>query len=510
MTTVECLNDSLQTAVNQALLSLPPLPSLIRYHDDFADLNHSIKDMANHDFITVNYDGKRSQIKFNGFGCIAPIIKRVVADWFVRNDLHTVISFAHNLASYVKGNGLEPLVTLVVAPIFEARTHWNVVVKAKATPHQATALRGMLHSLCNLSVGHWGPESASIIRGLKGPKVDLLKVVRTGECFLPLDHQTAIIEYLDETSALLDKSAASVDSTTLWNACILIVAYQYAFRPGQIARIEVVDVRVFSTGAVHLAVIAAKQHDAKKRTRVTRRIKREWAPLFVELLQRRKHDNNIPINPNAPDRLLFKLIPDQIGRRLTELCTALTGDAWTPTDLRHTAAQRLADAGVPHIALSEFMVHANYRTANVYFDTSPTQAQRINQALAISPIYANVVKIARTRTIDKDVLLRLPADQQIGGAPHGIPIAGIGGCEVGQSVCSKNPVLSCYTCRRFMPLKDTDIHERVLDDLRPVVVEFAASSRNSEQSPAFVQLRTTLDAVRRVVETLKAKKEQEE
>ncbi|HIE08596.1 MAG TPA: hypothetical protein EYP65_01970 [Armatimonadetes bacterium] len=53
------------------------------------------------------------------------------------------------------------------------------------------------------------------------------------------------------------------------------------------------------------------------------------------------------------------------------------------------------------LALTEFMVHASYRTANIYFDTSPTQAQRVNQAMAISPIYANVAKIARTRIIDK-------------------------------------------------------------------------------------------------------------
>jgi hypothetical protein len=51
--------------------------------------------------------------------------------------------------------------------------------------------------------------------------------------------------------------------------------------------------------------------------------------------------------------------------------------------------------GVPHIALSEFMVHAGVRTASVYFDKSPTQAQRVNPAMAISRIYANVAKIAR-------------------------------------------------------------------------------------------------------------------
>jgi hypothetical protein len=55
-----------------------------------------------------------------------------------------------------------------------------------------------------------------------------------------------------------------------------------------------------------------------------------------------------------------------------------------------------------------------------------------------------------------------------------------------------------------MPVRDPNIHERVLEDLRPVVQDFAASSRSNEQSPAFVQLRTTLDGVRRVVEGLKA------
>ncbi|MDW4761794.1 hypothetical protein NQ353_28210, partial [Escherichia coli] len=81
-------------------------------------------------------------------------------------------------------------------------------------------------------------------------------------------------------------------------------------------RIEVADVRVFSTGAVHLAVIAAKQRDQKKRTRVTRRIKREWSPLFTELLDRRESED-LGANPEAPERLLFRLTPDEIGEVLT-------------------------------------------------------------------------------------------------------------------------------------------------------------------------------------------------
>ncbi|RUW64553.1 tyrosine-type recombinase/integrase, partial [Mesorhizobium sp. M4B.F.Ca.ET.049.02.1.2] len=193
-----------------------------------------------------------------------------------------------------------------------------------------------------------------------------------------------------------------------------------------------------------------------------------------------------------------------VRRAVMELTEELTGEAWSPTDLRHTAAQRFADGGISHLGLTEFMGHTSDRIANVYFDTSPAQAQRINEALAISPIYSNVARVAKTKTIDKAMLLGLPADQQIGAVPHGVPIAGIGGCSLGQSLCMKNPVLACYTCSRFMPLGEPDIHEEVLENLRPVVTEFAAASRNNQQSPAYAQLKGTLDAVRRVVEELKA------
>ncbi|WP_259664904.1 site-specific integrase [Rhizobium bangladeshense] len=60
----------------------------------------------------------------------------------------------------------------------------------------------------------------------------------------------------------------------------------------------------------------------------------------------------------------------------------MTGEAWSPTDLRHTAAQRLADGGISHAGLSEFMGHSSDRVANVYFDASPPQAKRIHPSKA--------------------------------------------------------------------------------------------------------------------------------
>jgi integrase len=395
-----------------------------------------------------------------------------------------------------------------VSQPFDARSHWNTFVLAEVTARESYSLRAILHSLCRLNIAYWTPTAASIIRALKSPKVDKYRVVRVGDCFLPLGHQSLIVDHIDAMCAALSNDPQSIDNEALRDVCILVTSYQYAFRPGQIARIETADVRLFSTGAVHVVVTRIKQKDNRKRIRETRRIKREWGPLFNEFVKRRDA-GRVPIKEGVPPRLLFGLTPSAVSRVILELTSDLTGEAWSPTDLRHTAAQRLADGGISHVGLSEFMGHSSDRVANVYFDASPPQAKRINDALAISPIYKNIAKIAATKTIDKEMLLGLPAEKQIGGVPHGIPIAGIGGCNLGQNLCMKNPVVACYTCTQFMPLNDPEIHQEVVESLRPVVTEFAAASRNNQQSPAYAQLKSTLDAARRIAEELKSDGEDE-
>ncbi|MDP0731447.1 hypothetical protein, partial [Klebsiella pneumoniae] len=63
-------------------------------------------------------------------------------------------------------------------------------------------------------------------------------------------------------------------------------------------------------------------------------------------------------------QLYFCMTPTQVSVAIGNLTKLLTGERWVATDLRHTAAQRLADAGVSHISLSDFMTHATTLTAN--------------------------------------------------------------------------------------------------------------------------------------------------
>ena len=351
-------------------------------------------------------------------------------------------------------------------------------------------------TLCNLSLGSWRPDLRDYVSKLPAPKQDAYRAVRTGDCFVPLDRQSLIIDHFDELATLAAAAPERIGTEELRDAFALAVIHQHAFRPGQVARVRSADVRTFASGAVHLSVVLSKKRTVQDRARVTRRMKREWCPLFVEFARRRRLMSEMP--PGVAPDAFFGLTPDGVSDAVGRLAARLTGGAWTATDLRHTAAQRQVDAGVSHLSLSEFMGHSSLHTANVYFDTSPTQAQRVNQALGLSPIYSAVAEVACTRAIDKAALLRLPADNQVGGAPHGISIAGIGGCAVGQSLCAKNPVLGCYTCRRFMPLADASVHQSVVESLRPVVLEFAGASRGNGQSPAYTQLRRTIEAALKV------------
>ena len=179
---------------------------------------------------------------------------------------------------------------------------------------------------------------------------------------------------------------------------------------------------------------------------------------------------------------------------------SILGWSRSATELRHTAAQRLVDSGATQEELAAFMGHTELDSGLVYYRASASQCELVNKALAISPIYKKVVEIARGRFISRAELAELKGDQQIGGAPHGILITGIGGCSSGQPQCPFNPVTSCYTCRKFMPVRDAGVHEQVLAEFRKIVTFFYQSSHGDSSSPAYLQLRRTLTEIEALID----------
>ncbi|MBA4078080.1 MAG: site-specific integrase [Cyanobacteria bacterium PR.023] len=474
--------------------ALPLLPKLIRYFDDFEDKLQSIRNLHEDEW-TVFVDGKKISLKFTLVPDNARIVlKHIALDMFTRLDPTSVCLFLSQLLRRP-----HPLIIAIQAMPSAFRIYWDQQVLSWSHI-EALALRVAVHSLCRLGVGRWEQELRSFVSSLPSPKLDIYKSVRQQECFLPMSHQSLIIDYLDELTFQV-KSTTAHDVTRLRAACLLILCHQFGFRPGQIARIRTSDIRTYSSEVFHFAIPLGKQRGSEKMRLITRRIKADWAPIFLAYVDAVLQAG---INSKTPAHLFFRMTPSEVSLSIIDLAEKITGERWTPTDFRHSAAQRLADAGISHVSLSEFMGHTTTQVATVYYDASPAQAQLINQALALSPIYANVATVAKTQFIDKVALLKLPQSHHIGGVPHGIPIAGIGGCSMGQSICTKNPVLSCYTCRKFLPLSDAEIHESVVASLQPVVIQFAQASRHHEETPAYTQLRRMLESASQVVTDIRS------
>ena len=401
-------------------------------------------------------------------------------------------SSVSGLASSVAG-----IVTLLEVAPTEIRSFWAEFF-ARDLPIEAYACaKSILRLLCKYRLNQWTDSYQGVVSALPLPFKDKYAVVRSGEAFLSLDDEAAVVRFLDEAAVEAEKSLLSLEGVQ--DAGMLLCAYQFAMRPIQIAMLTFRDMKVRREdvgmlASVHITFRMAKQRSSSAAKPLLRRVKLEWAPLFVEI------DRHFQASgEDAGVRVFGAISANEASRRISSLLRDLLELDATAVNLRHTAAQRLVDAGASQEELAEFLGHSDVTTALVYYETSASQAERVNKALGISEIYQRVARIAHDRFIGPEELAHLKESQQIGGAPHGIPIAGIGGCTSGQAACPYNPILSCYGCRKFMPIQDVQMHSRVLADFRGLARFFHDSSRGDTVSPAYLQLERTIAEVQAVV-----------
>ncbi|MYN16747.1 site-specific integrase [Rugamonas sp. FT107W] len=364
-----------------------------------------------------------------------------------------------------------------------------------------TLAKNVLYLLCIYRWNGWSSEYRTFLSTtLALPAVNKYAGVRSGDVFLSADEEALIVRHLDEIAQKI-KGGAHVPYSSAADAGMLICAYQFAMRPVQIAMLDVRRVRIWQDGidadlTVHVTFHMAKQRGKETRIPLTRRVKREWACIFVYL------QSALDCIAASPSPKFFQANSSaEVGQRIATLVRSLigTGELGTATDLRHTAAQRLVDAGASHEELAEFLGHAQTNTGLIYYATSASHAERVNRALGASTIYRQVAKIAHDRFISPDELAALKEEQQIAAVPHGVSISGIGGCKSGQPSCPYNPITSCYGCRKFMPTTDLNLHRQVLIDMRDVVLLFERSSRGDLKSPAYMQLQRTIAEIQTVI-----------
>ncbi len=490
-------------ALKDVLLELSPLPSVVKYFDDYSGKARSFRPTEESEVWAIDADGTRQLVHWTNFPSESEYFAKCWLNWALATyDVTTVKNYAY----YAQRNGwrLNQILSLFKKSPMEVKALWtSFFVPVAKDSTELAWLKSLLRFLCEERVSPWSPEHVPQIAkwsyGSFG-RPDRFSSVRNGDAILSLAEERKIVEYFDSINAKHGEIAKSLELDDLRAACLLYWSYQHAFRPIQIASQNLEDTiwinsRSDSVPILQATFFQAKQRKSGKALTIRRSVKREWVwmfSIFIEL--RREHPDSICTEADRPNSL-FGLPPHAVSNAISELSTELTGIRRTPMEFRHSVAQRLVDRGASEVEVAEFLGHSNIDTGLIYFDASPTQADRVNKALGISPIYRTVVEFAKSGSLSTEDLTALPSDHQIGAAPHGIPVAGIGACNLGQSLCTKNPAISCYSCPKFLPLADLSVHQGVRNEFRGLVKEFVEAGRGDQSNPAFMQLRTTLEAI---------------
>ena len=462
---------------------LPPLPSIIRYYDDFDRVDRRL-DSLHANTWHVHHNGSVERFEFADIPePIRSVVKRVLAETLVGSATNTAANYWRCWVAAPTDCLYEGVSKALQQNPLEFRSWWTMQAVEQLSRHQALAFRHLLHWLCRWEVGQWRSADATLVRTLPGHAYSKYAGVRDRTAILSHEARSKIVSYLDETSALA--TAGRCPPMTARDGAILAIAYQHGLRRKQIAMLDVSDVRILDARTVHIRPTKIKQRQQKIGSLINRRMQSEWVPLFICWAKERQ---------SRPGKF-FAMLPDEIAQTIEALSAEITGVRYPTGMFRHTGAQRLADSGASRQEVSDYLSHTDTSTADVYFESSPAQNMLVNAALGESPTYQSIAAAKRGDFISVTDLLGRPADQQIGGIPHGIPVSGIGACTAGQSLCTRNPVLSCYTCHKFLPVSDSSIHQQVLTDLRHVVSSFDQPSRIDRVSPAMMQLRVTLEAV---------------
>jgi integrase len=484
-----------QQPIETLEIEVPELPSVIRYTDDFTEKDHSFSSF-DLDTWTLISNGSKTILKFDRYNldpCLKKLIKVFAADRLLRYSVSSTRLWIDGLVHF----NTSEIGAFIESSPESARQLWDSLRARERPGFSYDGLKSLLKFVAERRLAAWTPLYLPFISAsLPLPHHDKFATIRSGDAFISIEEEARLVRWIYEKAA----SSQSLCDKDLIDAALIICNYQFAMRPKQIGLLRRRDCRVLQLGdgrvSVHLNFRMIKQRTASAaRTPLPRKIKREWAIIFSEIFNRGES--------HPGDAYLFGYVTSaSVSTRLGLLIREILGSERSANDLRHSGAMRQVDAGASAEDLAEFMGHSSLETGLVYFDASPTQAERVNQALGISETYQRLATLGKERFISMDELAKLKGEQQIAGVPHGIAIAGIGGCKTGQPACPYNPITACYGCPKFMPVGDIEIHKKVLSDFREVVKFFYDASRGESESPAYLQLKRTISEVNCVIDEL--------
>lgn len=374
--------------------------------------------------------------------------------------------------------------------------NWNNLVQDVDT---AKAGKTILKLVCELELGEWREFHLAMVGGLdtrakQGLSAQHRKIKRR-EKLLPVEVEAEVVRILDDAAI-----QTILPDKTLEGMAALALMYQHGMRPVQLLSLRLEHVPEPVIDAAGDAVMIVAFHTAKRGDKPPEEKACPVKPEWVSLISRQRTASIMA----QQDRLFSVTSRDALLSIVRRACAAFgMTTKFIPYELRHTAAQSLADAGHDRVSIQKFLGHSNLNAANNYLRATPQQGSIVNKALGASKLYGRLLSISRDAFITDDVLRDAEEDMQIGGLVGGRPISGIGLCKSGQPSCSYNPVTSCYGCRKFMPVASLQPHMDAVAGIREQVKVYL-SSAGGESSPALMQLTRALAGAQQALEMVSA------
>jgi site-specific recombinase XerD len=388
--------------------------------------------------------------------------------------------------------------------------HWKLLLKLLATEPDnikpfwdrniltvdiAKTAKSILNLALANSLGVWNPSHKHLVKSLStransGVSAQRGKI-ENRSTLIATNSQVEIVRLLD--------AKAREESLAEWQIeglATLALAFQHGIRPVQTICISMNHVQVLDEADGKSSTVISF-HEAKKKgntesLEMSRQVNSEWAPLIHRLMSL--------ATAAGRNRLFSVSSSTKLWNNTKKVCKQFGVQVdFNYYKLRHTAAQTLADAGHSRNNVNGFLGQAHVNAATPYIKSSRKQGAIVNDALGTSTLYNKLEAIATGEFITLEELEKAHEDKQVAGIVGDRSIAGIGLCSSGQAACVYDPIMSCYNCKKYMPVLNPVPHMEAIAGMRQQVIFFLKRG-GKEESPAYLQLKNALSGAQKALD----------
>ncbi|MFV3076085.1 hypothetical protein, partial [Niveispirillum fermenti] len=170
------LPNQLLDRVGSVLQVLPPLPSALRYHDDYLDEMHSLRDLADEKCWPIHCDGQTSMLDFRRLSePFRHLFKHLIVDFLGKSDVTYVTILFSSMSRSIEKLGDELLLNCIILTPPKFRSYWMEKISPALSSVEANALKSMLRSFCTLHIGSWQIGLENYIAQLPVVKSDVYR-----------------------------------------------------------------------------------------------------------------------------------------------------------------------------------------------------------------------------------------------------------------------------------------------------------------------------------------------